>query len=153
MKEQSNSREVISGQLDRWSYWSEEWVRAKSNRTGSKKTEEEYRRILDSFRQELHNHNLDVDSDVRMIATFAERWAATPQRRFIAQAQLRPTSIKHTLDILSSFYRYLMRHEVLERNPLDLVERPHPGEYEGATPLDFRFVRDQIGRASCRERV
>jgi site-specific recombinase XerD len=100
--------------------------------------------VLEAFRLALQTAALEMDGEPRIIATFAERWASTPQRRFKAQVQLSPASIKHTLDIISSFYRYLLRHEVLLRNPIDLVERPHTGEYESATPLDFRFVRDRL---------
>ena len=137
-----HDQEILDVSIDRWKFWINEWVRAKSNRTGSQKTEKEYRRIIESLRSALQEGQLDLDSEPRMIASFAERWASTPQR--MLKAELASSSIRHSLDIISSFYRYLMKHEVLERNPIDLVERPKHSEYEGAQPLDFRIVRQRL---------
>ncbi len=105
MADENETKALIPGHVDRWLYWIEVWLQAKSNRSGSHKTEDEYRRVLLAFRRALHEAGLELDAEPRVIAAFAEQWAATPQRRFKAETTLRPSSIKHTLDILSSFYR------------------------------------------------
>ncbi|MBA3944951.1 MAG: tyrosine-type recombinase/integrase [Herpetosiphonaceae bacterium] len=110
------------------------WLDAKGGRSGSAKTLRAYHDTLQRFRQWLHTHHADLDSPPQALGLLAQRWAGLDQPA--------PATYNQRLAILSSFYRYAIRHGLLTTtNPIDQVERRTVDSYGGAVPLDRDRLR------------
>jgi site-specific recombinase XerD len=97
------------------------WLKAKKGRSGSAKTETAYRDGLTEFRSLLASAGRDLDADASIIAPLAEAWAALCKRE---DETVSPATYNQRLAILSSFYQYAIKHEVLpDLNPIERVER------------------------------
>ena len=122
------------------------WLHEKESHSHSAKTKRAYETTLNDFRHFLQSQRYDLiwqgDDFVPMIADFAQAFAGTRSERSRHKGNVSPATQAQRLAILSSFYLYLIkRRHILTSNPLDVVDRPSVKAY------------DQIGRASCRERV
>src|SRR4051794_38653161 len=81
------------------------WLDAKSNRSGSTKTERAYRDTLGSFRQLLTAQGFDLDSAAGALSLIVQAWAGRDDPK--------PTTYNQRLAILSSFYQYAIKHGLL----------------------------------------
>ncbi len=126
-----------------------QWLHAKFQRSNSERTVEEYRAVLGDFRSELQRAGLDLGAgDVQDLGARVQVWAARKRAR-----DGRPVSASthnRRLAILSSFYTYAKRHDMLDatgepiRNPVELVERARVQAYAAAQALDAGDVADQL---------
>ena len=108
------------------------WLKTKSERTGSAKTERAYQDTINGFRALLKSARpipLDLDSD----DTRATRLAA---ESFAAGNGVSSATFNQRLAILSSFYTYAIKQEVLDKDPMDLAERRPPNTRDAAQPMD-----------------
>ena len=110
------------------------WLHAKAARTGSAKTATAYATTLTAFRATLGDHGLDLDGDPRLIALIAQGWAG--------RGDPAPATFNQKLAILSSFYSYALKHDLLGGgNPLTRVDRRPVQGYAGAQALPYLQVR------------
>ena len=107
------------------------WVKNKSERTGSVKTKRAYQDTITGFRALLksaHPIPLDLDSDdSRAIRLAAESFAAG---NGVSSA-----TFNQRLAILSSFYTYAIKQEVLDKNPIKLIDRRPVDAKDAALPM------------------
>jgi site-specific recombinase XerD len=103
------------------------WLAEKVRLSNSPKTEKAYRDTLTDFRATLHIAGIDLDAPAGLVAPLAQGWAnksKTPGK------EIAWTTFNQRLAILSSFYEYAIRHEVLTSNPIERVKRAKPGKKE-----------------------
>lgn len=119
-----------------------EWIHENAALSGSKKTEKAYRDTIEQFRARLQEKGLELDSFPAAVATIATEWAAESKRG----KQVSWATFNQRLAILSSFYKYAIRFEVLEANPIERIKRRKPGTKDAARHLPAGRVK--IGLAS-----
>lgn len=123
------------------------WLDAKKGRSGSEKTYIAYRDTLTEFRAVLRNVGRDLDADASIVAPLAQGWANISKRE---GETVTAATYNQRLAVLSSFYRYAMKHEVLADNPITRVDR-HVGPKNAAHPIDPSGVKSgltQIDRST-----
>ncbi len=107
------------------------WLKNKSERTGSAKTKRAYSDTINGFRAVLQSARptpLDLDStDTRVIRLAAESFAGG--------LGVSSATFNQRLAILSSFYTYAIKQEVLDKNPIKLIDRRPVQEKDAARPL------------------
>src|SRR5260370_24642189 len=107
------------------------WVKNKSERTGSARTKRAYQDTINVFRALLQSArpiSLDLDStDTRTIRLAAESFAAG---NGVSSA-----TFNQRLAILSSFYTYAIKQEVLDKNPIKLIDRRPVDAKDAALPM------------------
>ncbi len=119
------------------------WLHEKGNRTGSERTRHAYTETFDGWRAELRvRFGLDVDSEARAVALVTQDWVARPRRdgRPVAAS-----TVNQRLAILSSFYTFARRRELLDvENPISRLDRRPVQRYAGARPLDALDVTARL---------
>jgi len=124
------------------------WLDAKKGRSGSEKTATAYRDGLTEFRDLLASTGRDLNADASIIAPLAQGWAQMSKRE---GETVSPSTYNQRLAILSSFYRYAIKHEVLGDNPITRVERHIGPKKDAAHPIDPSGVKSglkQIDRST-----
>ena len=127
---------------DRWAFLIEQWAQAKQRITGSDVTRDAYLQVLTAFRAALHAEGLELNSDVRAIALFAPQWASRMVR--VGKKQLAANSYNRRLSIVSSFYAYAIKHDLLADNPMTRIERAKVDPYADAMPIDAEVLKRQL---------
>ena len=112
------------------------WLDAKSARSGSAKTATAYRSTLLAFRAHLAAHGLDLDGSAQAVALIAQQWAGAGQPA--------PATFNQRLAIVSSFYSYAVKHDLLAANPIGRVDRRPVQSYGGAQALDYVELRQRL---------
>jgi site-specific recombinase XerD len=112
------------------------WLDAKSKRSGSAKTATAYRATLQSFRSYLLTQGVDLDGPAQAVALLAQHWAGLGSPA--------PATYNQRLAIISSFYAYAMKHDLLAANPIGRVDRRPVQSYGGAQALDFAELRRRL---------
>ncbi len=107
------------------------WLKTKSERTGSAKTKRAYTETINGFRALLQSARpvpLDLDStDTRAIRLAAESYASGNG--------VSPATFNQRLAILSSFYTYAIKQEVIDSNPIKLIDRRPADAKDAALPM------------------
>lgn len=120
----------------------EEWLLEKYHQTQSVKTRETYRAILSHYRAALQQQGLDLDridclpalvTTARLYSTFSARG----QQVAVATSNLR-------LAVLSSFYEFAQRNDLLDVNPIDKIKRGKTRRYQGAHALAPEVVQARL---------
>jgi site-specific recombinase XerD len=118
------------------------WLHAKSGRSNSTKTLTAYQDTLTAFQSALHQAGLDLDSEPVSVALVAQVFAGGPH--------VAPASYNQRLAILSSFYRYSLKSELLSglvtANPIARVERRKVQSYAGVTALAPQEVKSRLAK-------
>jgi integrase len=113
------------------------WLDAKVNRSGSQKTLQAYRTVVRDFQRWLHGQGMDLDAQPEALTLLAQAW--------ISQRQLRPASRNQHLAILSSFYTFARKQNLLRmENPIERIERAKVQAYAGALPLEPAEIRARL---------
>lgn len=112
------------------------WLDAKAKRSGSDRTRRAYADGLGAFRTALQGAGLDLDGDPQLLAIAAQGWAGLGEPA--------PATFNQRLAILSSFYEFAIKHAVVARNPIRLVERRAVGDYAEARALDRDDLASQL---------
>lgn len=113
------------------------WLDAKTHRSGSQKTLQAYRAVVRDFRSWLREQGLDLDAPSEALTLLAQAW--------IGQRQLRPASRNQRLAILSSFYTFARKQNLLQmENPIERIERAKVQAYAGALPLEPADIRTRL---------
>lgn len=117
------------------------WLDAKSKRTDSAKTKRAYADTINQFRSLLQSAGLDLDSEPAIVATIAQGYAG----RSVSEGKdVAGATFNQRLAILSSLYTYAHKHQVIERNPIGLVERRPTNHKDAAMPLDPFEAQTQL---------
>src|SRR5579863_5901451 len=86
------------------------WLDEKFGRSESYKTKHAYEITLHSFRTSLQGAGLDLESEPALIAPLAHGWAGYSARE---GHSVTPSTFNQRLAIVSSFYEYAIRNDVL----------------------------------------
>ncbi|HEY1353952.1 MAG TPA: tyrosine-type recombinase/integrase [Ktedonobacteraceae bacterium] len=120
----------------------EEWLLEKYRQTQSVKTRATYRSILSHYRGALQQQGLDLDridclptlvTTAHLYSTFSARG----QQVAVATSNLR-------LAVLSSFYEFARRNDLLDINPIDKIKRGKTRRYQGAHALAPEIVQMRL---------
>ena len=126
-------------QMDRLNLLILEWLLEKYRQTQSVKTRDSYRTTLDQYRAALQRQGLDLDridcldklvTTARLFSTFSARGKEVA----IATSNLR-------LSILSSFYEFALRNDLVSINPIDKIKRGKTQRYQGAHAMQPEQVQ------------
>lgn len=117
------------------------WLAAKFGRSESEKTKRAYTLTISEFRAMLQEVGLDVDSDTAIVAPLAQGFAAKHSEM---RHRVTPNTYNQRLAILSSFYRYAIKHDVLTDNPIAKVERRVTKTEHAAIPLSSQTVKSGL---------
>ncbi|HEU5376650.1 MAG TPA: tyrosine-type recombinase/integrase [Ktedonobacteraceae bacterium] len=129
-------------QVTRLNWLIEEWLLEKYRQTQSVKTRETYRSILLQYRAALQQQGLDLDrvdclaalvTTARLYSTFSARGKEVK----VATSNLR-------LAVLSSFYEFAQRNDLLDVNPIDKIKRGKTRRYQGAHALQPEIVQARL---------
>jgi len=120
--------------------WVAAWLKALAGRSGSAETLTAYRDGMADFRDKLHQVGLDLDGDPHKIALAAQGWAGSSK----VGREVAPATFNQRLAILSSFYEYCIKQELLTLNPIRRIDRRTVHQYAGAMPLGAPTVRDKL---------
>lgn len=115
------------------------WLHEKTQRSNSAKTLKAYKDTIKAFRDALRHLGLDLDSveekeERQAVALTAQQYASWSS----LGKQVSTATFNQRLAILSSFYEYAKRHELLEHNPIDRIKRAKVQAYAEAQPLDLQ---------------
>lgn len=115
------------------------WIQEKRDLSESSDTELAYITTLFQFRALLQSAQRDLDADPREVAPAAQGWAghSTHPGKSVAAG-----TYNQRLAILSSFYKYAIRHEVLHYNPIERVMRRKQGRKDAARPIPTSRVKE-----------
>ncbi len=118
------------------------WVKNKSERTGSAKTKRAYEETINGFRALLQTARpipLDLDStDTRAIRLAAESFASG--------GGVSTATFNQRLAILSSFYTYAIKQEVLDKNPIKLIDRRPVDAKDAALPMGESEIAEAFSK-------
>jgi site-specific recombinase XerD len=129
-------------QMDRLELLIQEWLLEKYRQTQSTKTRDSYRTTLNQYRAALQHQGLDLDrvdcpdklvTTARLFSTFSARGKEVT----IATSNLR-------LSILSSFYEFAMRNDLVSVNPIDKIKRGKTQRYQGAHAMQPELVQARL---------
>lgn len=119
-----------------------EWLHEKYQQTRSAKTREIYATTLSQYRAALQQQGLDLDrvdclsqlvTTARAFSTFSARGKEVA----IATSNQR-------LAVLSSFYEFAQRNDLLEVNPIDKIKRGKTLRYQGAHAIQPEIVQARL---------
>ena len=128
-----------SGRLD---LLIQEWLLEKYRQTQSVMTRDSYRTTLNQYRAALQQQGLDLDrvdfldklvTTARLFSTFSARGKEVA----IATSNLR-------LSILSSFYEFALRNDLVSINPIDKIKRGKTQRYQGAHAIQPELVQARL---------
>jgi len=117
-----------------------DWLETKSSRTGSKKTRRAYQDTLNKFNIYLQEQGCKLDSDARLVGRYAQKWASLPQEK----EEVSSSTENQRLAILSSFYKFAIKHGTCEYNPINYVERPKRNIKHAALPMNAKDITDKM---------
>jgi integrase/recombinase XerD len=124
------------------------WLDEKHHRSESHKTQHAYRTTLQGFRDALQSAGLDLASEPALIAPLAQGWAGHSARE---GHTVTPSTFNQRLAIVSSFYEYAIRNDVLHYNPMERVKRRVVRSKNAARPIAGTRVKSglqQIDRST-----
>ncbi len=116
------------------------WLNEKKGKSGSSNTLDAYQEGLSEFRSMLIAIGKDLDAPASLIAPLLQGWADTCH---VDGRDIAPATYNQRLAIISSFYRYAMKHEVLAINPVERVERRKVYKVNAAHALQ----KEAVGKA------
>jgi len=132
-----------------------QWLDAKFKHTSSTRTIQAYASTLQEFRAALQFRGLDLDS----VSTQDDKQAMQVTRDQVKQVaqvfagfskraghQVKESTINQRLAVLSSFYAFCIRHEWLDYNPIEHLERAKVQPYADVKALDFEEVAAMFER-------
>ena len=129
-------------QIDRLELLIQEWLLEKYRQTQSVMTRDSYRTTLNQYRAALQRQGLDLDrvdyldklvTTARLFSTFSARGKEVT----IATSNLR-------LSVLSSFYEFAMRNDLVSINPIDKIKRGKTQRYQGAHAMQPEQVQARL---------
>lgn len=98
----------------------------------SKRTLEAYAATMGAFRATLAEKRLDVDSPaISRVTAVAQAYVSHTERG----RALAPATIAQRTAILSSFYRFAVKHGMLLHDPIAIIHRPTVQAYAAAKPI------------------
>jgi integrase/recombinase XerD len=129
-------------QVERLNRLITEWLLEKYQHTQSVKTRDTYRMTLAQYRAALQQQGLDLDrvdclaqlvTTARLFSTFSARGQ-----------QIAVATSNQRLAVLSSFYEFAQRNDLLEVNPIDKIKRGKAQRYQGAHAIQPEMVQARL---------
>lgn len=124
------------------------WLDQAGGRSGSTETRRQYAATLAAFRTQLQDAGLDLTSDPAAVALVLQAFAGTRRpghRHTTTPAGVSPARYNKVLAIMSSFYQFARRRQLLDQpNPADLVERRPVEAYASSRAPDLAHVQRAI---------
>jgi len=108
------------------------WLDVKFHKSTSMKTRKAYEDTITQFRAGLEREGLDLDSDRAQVSLLAQAFAGFSARG----KQVKGATFNHRLAVLSSFYSYAKKRDLVEHNPMEWIDRAKVQAYAGVQPLD-----------------
>ncbi len=118
------------------------WITSKYAKSNSVRTRDSYLETIQRFRTFLREHDYDLGSSGDNIVPFLEIWVGAVHKP--GMKQVSPTTRNLRRAILSSFYRFAILQGVLDRNPLERIERATASEPRRARPLADGVVERRL---------
>lgn len=118
------------------------WLHEKAGLSGSSETERRYRQTMERFRDGLHRKGWELTSDRRVVRQAAQGFAEfSPSGKPISAS-----THNQRLSVLSSFYEYVLRHELLsvDKNPIEGCAWRKVSSSSSVAPLDIAEVRRDL---------
>jgi len=135
--------DVLNGaeQVARLNLLIEEWILEKYRQTRSNKTQEAYRTTLAQYRAALQQQGLDLDrmDCLSQLVTTARLFAAFSARG----KEIAVSTSNLRLAILSSFYEFAQRNDLVDINPID-IKRGKTQRYQGAHAIEPEIVQARL---------
>jgi site-specific recombinase XerD len=116
------------------------WLDAKHHASKSSKTVKAYSDTIQSFRASLQHVGLDLDSDKKHVSLVAQKFASFSVRG----TEVTSSTFNQRLSILSSFYEYAIKQEMLDHNPVKRIERAKIQQYANAQPIEETDVASAL---------
>jgi site-specific recombinase XerD len=129
-------------QPDRLDLLIQEWLLEKYRQTQSVKTRDSYRITLNQYRAALLQQGLDLDrvdclDKLVTTARLFSAFSAQGKDIAIATSNLR-------LSILSSFYEFAVRNDLVSVNPIDKIKRGKTQRYQGARAIQQEQLQARL---------
>jgi site-specific recombinase XerD len=121
----------------------QQWLITKKGHSGSFKTETAYRDTITQFRALLQSVERDLDSKPSLVSPIAAGYARTSQRP--GREEVAPSTHNQRLAILSSFYDYAIKNDVLEDNPIQRIDRRVINSKDAARHIPPKEVKKGLG--------
>ncbi|HET8842681.1 MAG TPA: site-specific integrase, partial [Ktedonobacteraceae bacterium] len=129
-------------QVERLNLLISEWLLEKYQQTQSRKTLDTYRTTLAQYRAALQQQGLDLDSieSLPQLVTTARLFSAFSARG----KEVAVSTSNLRLAVLSSFYEFAQRNDLLEINPIDKIKRGKTLRYQGAHAIEPDIVQARL---------
>ena len=120
----------------------EEWLLEKYQQTQSVKTRQTYRTLLTQYRAALQQQGLDLDrvdclAQLVTTARLFSAFSARGKQIAVATSNLR-------LAVISSFYEFAQRNDLVDVNPIDKIKRGKTQRYQGAHAIQPDIVQARL---------
>jgi site-specific recombinase XerD len=116
-----------------------QWMQDKAS--DSRETNSAYKRYITQFRNVLHEHGLDLDSeDVAAVSSLIQSWANTAVRK----TSIKPRTYNQRVSSISSFYNFALTKEWIKINPIEKAERREEPTADAAKPLAREKVKNAL---------
>lgn len=117
------------------------WLDEKRGLSHSRNTERVYQTTMQSFRNACLSVGVDLDAPAQQIALLAQAWAGRAGTKEPA-----PSTFNQRRGVISSFYEYCLRHELLglRVNPIRRVKPHKVYTYGNVTPLGSEILRQGL---------
>ena len=124
------------------------WIEESYKISRSEKTKKTYQDTIVSFQKYLTRSGYSLGSDYRIIARLARQWvderSQTPNP--YKDKPIAKSTYFQRLSIVSSYYRFAVREDVLPRNPIEAIKRDRKGKKEPAIPLQEQEVKTGLAK-------
>lgn len=119
-----------------------EWLHEKYHHTQSTRTRDTYSDILMQYRAALQQQGLDLDrvDCLPQLVTTARAFSTFSARGKEVAVQ----TINQRLAVISSFYEFAKRNDLLEINPIDKIKRGKTLRYQGAHAMQPENVQTRL---------
>lgn len=118
------------------------WVTSKYAKSNSVRTRDSYLETIQRFRTFLHENSCDLGSRSDEVVPLLEVWVGAVHKPGMKQVSPATRNLRRA--ILSSFYRFAILQGVLDRNPLERIERATANEPRRARPLADGVVERRL---------
>lgn len=127
----------------------EGWIAQKmESKSHSERTEQAYRKTMQSFRDALHSEGLDINAAPGEIIRVARAWASSRSEKAKRAGAVSPATYNQRLAIISSFYAYLNDQAKLQDttypNPIEAIDKPKVQAYAEAAAMDADEVFERL---------
>jgi site-specific recombinase XerD len=145
MKYNNNSNEAVKKPTNNAPPIEEQisqWLLARAS--NSLDTERSYTGFITNFREFLHVHDLELDSeDVPTLLSLVQTWADTG----IRQSIIAPSTYNQRISSIRSFYRFALMEGWISINPLEMVKMREDHTVKEVKPIEIEIEIEKVKNA------